>query len=110
MKIILISLLVLGNCLTLNKLDNDIHLNTGRGTFHKMNLNSLTVIFGLSSKKNKLQTNLEIEFGNSQTIIGNLHLTGWGISCGSEKEDEATTCQFDEVIIINYNLHFIFFL
>ena len=93
----LLILVLTGTCLSWNKIKDDTYLKSGRTTLNKTNMNSLITYFGIDSEKAILASNLEIQFGQNFTLIGDSKYTGWGINCGAGAEDELTTCEYDQV-------------
>lgn len=90
------------NCL--NKAPEDIKLASLPGKFYGMNLNSLTTYFGVSSKHSKLQSNFELQMNLPYIIIGDNNEVNWGIGCGTDKEDQGSTCQYNKVKTTIYSL------
>ena len=98
---IYLTLILLSSYHCFNSGLEDTALTNGRGTFNEMNLNSLTVFFGINTKKTKTQNNLEIQLGMKNVLIGDYQKVKWGIPCGTAAKDQINTCLLDEVRISN---------
>ena len=98
-------LLVLSTLNCLNKAPEDTKLYSLKGSFHGMNLNSITAYFGVSSKHSKMETNFELQLNLPYILIGNQKEVEWGIGCESSKEgkeDPGSTCEYNPVRILNF--------
>lgn len=97
MNSLLLICLIINSLNGLNKIEKDSRLSSVAASFNGMNLNSLTAYFGVSSKHSKIQTNFDLQINLPYVLVGNEDTVGWGIRCGTDKEDIVSTCIYDKV-------------
>lgn len=97
MKSFLFIIMISNFCFSLNKLPNDLKIDSGDYVHQGINFSSILFYLGLKGKSINLAAGFTFQFGISETIFCNSEKFDQGIKCGDESPDPDNTCKYDSV-------------
>ena len=96
-------MILLGTAFSTNEAPNELYMSSSVIRYFGRYYNSLKLYIGTGKESDLIHHNFQIALGRSDVLLGDKDKVKWGVDCGQDEPNKASTCMYKSVNTIPWN-------